>query len=145
MGIMKECLAYWAAGISLSECGMSLFIALNERLDEPDPEGSEGGNEGCSSCSPKAHLSKKSGHRTGLRVWGCGSLRSEEKDQCESPRIQRNFKRGVPQKCRFIPPPLQKDHIVLYSYYDRYTTTDVVTTGDASTVNIWQAGKEEGN
>ena len=72
-------------------------------------------------------------------------VRIEEKDQSESPRIQRNFKRGVPQKCRFIPPPLQKDHIMLYSYYDRYTTTDVVTTGDASTVNIWQAGKEEGN
>ena len=28
---------------------MSLFIALNERSDEPDPERSVGGNEGCSS------------------------------------------------------------------------------------------------
>jgi hypothetical protein len=43
------------------------------------------------------------------------------------------------------PPPLQTNYIVLYSYYDRYTTTDVVTTGDASTVNTWHAGKEEGN
>ena len=31
-----------------------------------------------------------------------------------------------------------------YTYYDRYTTTDVVTTGDTPTVNIWHAGKEEG-
>ena len=41
-------------------------------------------------CSPKAHLSEPSGHRSGRRVWIGGSLRSEEKDQCESPRIQRN-------------------------------------------------------
>ena len=44
-------------------------------------------------CSPKAHLSEPSGHRSGRRVWIGGSLRSEEKDQCESPRIQRKKRR----------------------------------------------------
>ena len=32
---------------------MSLFIALNERSDEPDPERSVGGNEGCSSTAAR--------------------------------------------------------------------------------------------
>ena len=49
------------------------------------------------------------------------------------------------QKVKAHPfPSLQMRYIVLYSYYDRYTTTDVVTTGDTPTVNIWHAGKEEG-
>ena len=46
------------------------------------------------------------------------------------------------QKVKAHPfPSLQMRYIVLYSYYDRYTTTDVVTTGDTPTVNIWHAGK----
>ena len=40
-------------GLNLRECGMSLFIALNERSDEPDPERSVGGNEGCSSTAAR--------------------------------------------------------------------------------------------
>ena len=36
-------------GLNLRECGMSLFIALNERMDEPDSERSVGGNERCMS------------------------------------------------------------------------------------------------
>ena len=40
-------------GLNLRECGMSLFIALNERMDEPDPERSVGGNEGCSSTAAR--------------------------------------------------------------------------------------------
>ena len=125
-------------------------VALNERLDEPDPSGAEEGMRAAASCSPKAHLSETSGQRSGRRVWGCGSLRSEEKDLCESPRIQCNLigacRKSVDFKPSHLlhPPPLQKGYIVLYSYYDRYTTTDVVTTGDTPTVNIWHAGKEEG-
>ena len=48
------------------------------------------------------------------------------------------------QKVKAHPfPSLQMRYIVLYSYYDRYTTTDVVTTGDTPTVNIWHAGKDD--
>ena len=49
-------------------------------------------------CIPKAYLFEQSGHQSGLRVWKRGSLRSERKDQSESPRIQRNEKRGMPHK-----------------------------------------------
>ena len=40
-------------GLNLRECGMSLFIALNERMDEPDSERSVGGNERCSSTAAR--------------------------------------------------------------------------------------------
>ena len=39
--------------LNLRECDMSLFIALNERMDEPDPSRSGGGNEGCSSTAAR--------------------------------------------------------------------------------------------
>ena len=54
-------------------------------------------------CSPKALLFEPSGHRNGRRVWIGGSLRSEEKDQCESPRIQRNKKGACRTSAGFNP------------------------------------------
>ena len=53
-------------------------------------------------CSPKAHLSELSVHWNRRRVWGCGSLRSGEKDLCESPRIQCDFKGACRKSVEFL-------------------------------------------